>query len=482
MAIDLGTGSLKAGVIDENLTVLSRKSAPVATARPKAGVAEQSPRDWISALAKAAPAAVEAAGGPVDAISFAGHMSAPILVDAECRPLATVRTLADTQCTPYLSNDPSIATLSGNFDGTHFARAKILHAASEVELEKLATVLSPKDFLRVEMGGGFVTDPGDMANFLLLDLDTGAYSAELVSGAGLIDGALPEVQRADAFDGVLNGDWARRLDLLAGVPLVTGTGDMGAAAIGVGLGASCDAAITIGTAATILASLSERQPKLVGKLTHHLDGVGGKFALASHFNGGAVLDWLHRLSGTERPRDDWLRETSAEAQSRQSSGGERALPLVLPYLLGSGSPVFDRDETAKVLGLNAGHDMPDLLAGFQEGVAFDLANSIDVLSDASMATDRICLGGGGARLAGWPSTISDTLDRPLLRAGSDDPTLVGAAVLGFRALGQEVRGAEPQLGWSPDPRRVAHLRDRRAQAQALRKISLPPRARLLEER
>ncbi|MFV0333916.1 MAG: FGGY family carbohydrate kinase, partial [Tropicimonas sp.] len=457
-------GSLKAGVVDARLSVHALASAPVPTARPRPGIAEQSADHWFTALALAGRAAVEQAGGGIDAIAFTGHMSAPCLVNAGGRPFGPVRTLADTQCAHFLSQDAGIGALSGNEDGTHFGRAKILHGLSEVPARKIAGVLAPKDVLRMALGGSLASDPSDLANFLLLEVATGRYHADLCCSIGLAEGQLPALKAADSVDGALNADWAGRLGLRAGIPLVTGAGDMGSAALGVGLSRGCDAAITIGTAATILAAVPEVSAQLRGKLTFHLDGVGGRFALASHFNGGAVLDWLHRLSGTNEARNAWLLRLATQAAARAPT----ARPLVLPYLLGSGSPRFDRAETARIAGLSADHDMADLIAAFQEGVAFDLADSIDALAGSGIRTGRICLGGGGTKLPGWAGMVCNVLGRALMRPADEDLSLIGAACLGFRGLGAEVAPPGPVAGWAPDPAQVRLLRERRARAVAMR--------------
>ncbi len=462
LAIDLGTGSLKAGVVDESLEVVAVGSAPVPTARDAPGMAEQSAEDWLSAMARAGRTAVDGAGQAVDAIVFTGHMSAPCLVNTSGLPIAPVRTLADTQCAGFLSDDPDIAARSGNLDGTHFGRAKIVQALAQGA--KPSVVVAPKDVLRIAMGGTLASDPSDLANFLLIRAGADACDPVLSSGAGLTPAQCAPALPADALDGVLNDHWADVLGLPAGVPLIVGAGDMGTAAIGVGLGQDCDAAITIGTAATVLAAVPKVQPDLVGKLTYHLDGFGRSFALASHFNGGAVLDWLYRLSGTVEARNPWLTRLSQMAAARP----DRSLPLVLPYLLGSGSPRFDRGERARITGLSAEHDIIDLIAAFQEGVAFDLADSIDALERAGIDPLRTCLGGGGARLAGWGQTISDTLGRDLNRPANEDLSLIGAAILGFRGLGIDLSAPPHAPGWQSDPARGEKLAARRAEAVALR--------------
>ncbi|WP_163851847.1 FGGY family carbohydrate kinase [Pseudooceanicola aestuarii] len=470
LAIDLGTGSLKAGVLDTALQVHALASAPIATSRRRSGVAEQSPAEWFAALAVAGRAAVTRAGGQIDAIVFTGHMSAPCLVDGTGDPVAPVRTLADTQCTPYLSTDAAVADLTGNLDGTHFGRAKIRQALDEGA--RPVSVLAPKDLLRHRLGGSLASDPGDLANLLLVDIGSGAFHDDLITGADLHRDQLPRMMCADQRDGVLNADWAARLDLPQGVPLITGTGDMGAAAIGVGLARRCDAAITIGTSATVLAAMPDLRDDLRGKLTCHLDGIGGRFALASHFNGGAVLDWLHRLSGTQEARNPWLMRLSSAAARRPVE----TRPLVLPYLLGSGSPRFDRAETAQIMGVTADHDMVDLVAAFQEGVAFDIADSFDALADAGLGATRVCLGGGGAKLPGWAETISAVLARPLARASGDDLSLFGAAMLGLQGIGASVAAADAgpdgEPGWLPDPGAVAALRLRRTRVIARRSPTL----------
>ena len=88
LAIDLGTGSIKALLIDRQCSVLGSASASYPVDRPRDGWAEQSPDDWWNATADAVRGAVAAAGDvSLDAIGLSGQMHGTVLIDSAGRPV-----------------------------------------------------------------------------------------------------------------------------------------------------------------------------------------------------------------------------------------------------------------------------------------------------------------------------------------------------------------------------------------------------------
>jgi xylulokinase len=470
LAIDLGTGALKAVVFDEKLTVLGRASAPVPTRRDRPGEAVQYAQDWVAAMAAAVPQALR--GSPrIDAITLTGHMSAPVFTAPDLQPLAPVQTLADTLSAPFVTDTPKTARITGNRDAAYFGRAKIARAlAHDPALEAHGTlVLAPKDYLRCILGGSRVTDPSDAGNLLLVDPVTNDWSARLVAEAGLPPHLLPPILPSPTQDRGLSSEWAARFGLLTGTPLITGAADMATAALAGRVAVPGRVLVTIGTSATCLVEASAPPAALLGRFTFHTDGGGGGFVLGSHFNGGSCLDWFHALGGgMPETRDASLAALSRQAEDRAPSSDD---PLFLSALLGAGSPNFDSAERGGFLRLSASHDRVDLFRSILEGISLDLAHSLSVLRQSGFKIDHVLAGGGGMRLSIWPQLLADATGCEVKQAPTGDASAEGAAILALHALGHPVPPErDPRLINVPEPARHAHYRKRALDRERIRQF------------
>ena len=147
-------------------------------------------------------------------------------------------------------------------------------------------------------------------------------------------------------------------------------------------------------------------------------------------------------------------------------------PVFLPYLTGERTPHNDPLATAHFAGLTVEHGADALGYAVLEGVAFALADCLDVLVEAGAAPKSCMLVGGGSRSAFWAQLISDvtalTLDLPV---GAEIGSAFGAARLAMLAAG----GSEAEICVKPAVRRsFVHevsnaplLAERRARMQAL---------------
>ena len=77
VAVDIGTGSARAGVFDRSGTLLGRAEHPIAMRRPSAELAEHDSEDIWRAVCAAVKAACKAADAPAERVAAFG-------VDATC--------------------------------------------------------------------------------------------------------------------------------------------------------------------------------------------------------------------------------------------------------------------------------------------------------------------------------------------------------------------------------------------------------------
>ena len=90
LAIDQGTSSTKAVLVDDNGAVVASASAPVATRYPRPGWVEQDPDDIVSSVHTAAAAVLDGNPAP-DAVGFSTQRESAVIWDRRTgRPLGPV--------------------------------------------------------------------------------------------------------------------------------------------------------------------------------------------------------------------------------------------------------------------------------------------------------------------------------------------------------------------------------------------------------
>ena len=96
LGLDLGTGSVKALLIDTSGTVLGEGGASYPVRSPRPGWAEIGPRDWWEACARAVRTALGGRGASVQALGLSDQMHSVDLSDAAGRLLRPAVLWADT--------------------------------------------------------------------------------------------------------------------------------------------------------------------------------------------------------------------------------------------------------------------------------------------------------------------------------------------------------------------------------------------------
>jgi xylulokinase len=464
LGIDLGTTSVKVLALDARGDVIAVASSHHGLDNSLDGV-QADPEVWWRSLL-AALGDLDADLASVGTIGFSGNMSSVVLVDAMLAPVAPALLLADIRGSEQLDRlDADVRSRlvrgSGNEPQAVFSLSSLLWwAATDVAtLDRATAWLSAKDFLRARLTGVVATDPTDAYNSLLVD--AGSWDDALIGDLGLPHRLFPPLIDSGARAGSVTDVASDLTGLPVGTAVATGAGDVAAALAGMGGLPSTSLAVSLGTSATLTAGLGPvgARPRFAPEtgLTIHPAADGSWFALGSLLTGGLALNWLRSLAGP----------APIAAASAVPSAGDRL--VFLPYLAGTGSPDFIGAATGTILGITPSTTPEQLVGALLEAIAFDIAGLVDSLGTAY---ERIVISGGGGRVAAWPVVFSNVLGLPVDVLDEPDLSAVGAAVLGWRALGIQV---EPRAGRRevvPDPATAADWRVRRARYESARRLVL----------
>lgn len=175
LGIDVGTSSIKAILVDERQALLAEASVGIAVDRPRPLWSEQEPEAWWRATCEAVGQIRERHGArlaEVEGIGLSGQQHGATLLAADgsvLRPCILWNDgRSDAECRELLRRVPDFTTRSSNIPMPGFTAPKLLWVARhEPEVfARIATVLLPKDYVRLRMTGARVSEMSDSAGTL----------------------------------------------------------------------------------------------------------------------------------------------------------------------------------------------------------------------------------------------------------------------------------------------------------------------------
>lgn len=454
IGIDLGTQSVRSLVLDDEGGVRAVAQAEYPILTPRVGWAEQDPEAWWQATCATLRQAIAQAGIPasdIAGVGLSGQMHGTVCVSRDGVPVRPAIIWADArsggdaeELVAELGRD-RLGDLTANPIAAGFMAATVrwLLRHEPDTVRNTATLLLPKDYVRLRLTGELATDHTDAASTLLYDVASRRWSDEMIRLVGLDAGLLPRLAESHEVCGALTAQAARATGLAEGTPVVAGGGDQPVGAVGHGVVDPGTLLVTIGTGGQLFTPLDSPayDPELrTHTFTHAVPGRW--FAMGAILSAGLCLRWLRdNVYGGLGLDYDTLAASAADAPP-----GAEGL-LFLPYLLGERTPHMDAQARGVFFGLTLRHERRHLVRAVMEGVAFALRDCLDILRELGAAPERIIATGGGARSAAWRQILADVFAAPIATASVEEPAARGAALLA--AIGTGV------LDGFPDAARLA---------------------------
>lgn len=463
LGIDIGTTAVKAIIVDEEQRVVADAAAEHPTIRPRPGLAEQAPGNWIDAVRRCAAelrAAVPRAFPAIKAIGLSGQMHSPVLLDRDRKPLRPALLWNDSrgqdECRELTLAVPGIARLTGVVPMAGFSAAKLLWVRKhEPQLfARLTSVVLAKDYVRLWLTDEIATDVSDAAGMQLLDEARRRWAEDVLDAVGVPTEHMPRLCEGTAIAGHLRPQVAAELGLPPGLPVAAGGGDASTGALGVGCIDNDQGFISLGTAAVFVVVQSRYAPVPETMLHNFAHCIPDRwFQMAGMLNGASCLSWAMTLVGET--------DTAAVLSRVEERYRRPARQIFLPYLTGERTPHNNPSARGVFFGLDSETDRVDLVQAVLEGVAFSIREAQQCLAKAGARCGAPGFIGGGARSALWARIIANVLNTPILRYGAGEfgPALGAARLAMIAAAGRSVAetGLTPPVSETvtPDPAFVA---------------------------
>jgi xylulokinase len=412
LGLDVGTTACKAVLLDDDGAVVSEAGHPHDLRTPRAGWAEEDPRDWWRG-ATATVAAVLASRDPgqVRSVGVSGMVPAVLLLDEADEPLRPSMQQNDARATD------EIRAFAERFpEDAHFARTgatwnqqvvppKLLWIRKhEPDIWRRARrVTGSYEYITFRLTGARYTEANWALESGMWDPHRQAWIAPVLEAAGLDASALAPVRWAHEIVGEVSR--TADLGLRAGTPVVAGSADHIAAALAAGLAVEGEAVLKLGGAGDFLYAVRGFRPLRALFIDYHdipdLFVVNGCMATS-----GSLVKWYRDGFHPGVPYADLDR--AAEAVRPGSDG-----VVLLPYFLGEKTPLHDPHARGTIAGLTLFHTPAHVYRAILEGVAYAFRHHVEVLESAGHRIERCYVMDGGARSGLWRQILASVLDREL---------------------------------------------------------------------
>ena len=260
------------------------------------------------------------------------------------------------------------------------------------------------------------------------------------------------VQSTDIV-GYVTPQAAKETGLAAGTPVIAGTGDSTAEAISGGLTRPGNLLMQFGSSMFYYYCIDH---EVAGN-----DFIKGsnQFTIPNTYCLGGGTNAAGTLTR-------WVRDTFyADALQQEQNGGENAYAVmardaaevpagsdglvILPYIFGERSPLFDPLAKGVVFGLTGNHGRKQVNRAALESVGYSAYQHLLLFKELGLVPDSVTIAGGGTKNATWMQIVADITGTPIAVAETWQTASYGDAMMAAIGCGalkgfQELRSVMPQ--------------------------------------
>lgn len=441
LAIDQGTSSTKALVVDANGEIIAQASAQVHPRSGPGGTVEQDASELLESIMVAGRAAVADAGGGIDAVGLANQGETVVAWDpATGEPIGPALSWQDRRAvtiTDELAGHADrLAAITGLPLDPYFTAPKLAWLRREVGEGPMVSMID--GWVNRQLTGSFVTDAASASRTMLLELSSGTWSDTACEIFGIRPQALPSI--VDCAGGV------GETDAFGHVMPVTGLiVDQQAALFAESCFALGEAKCTYGTGAFLLANAGDTPAhsieKLASCLAWRLDGHSTYCLDGQVYSAGSAVTWLERLG---------LVDGAASLDEVGTAPPGNETPVFVPALAGLAAPFWSPTARGAWLGLSLSSTSDQLVRAFIWGLAAQVASLARVMgADLGAPIQALRVDGGLTRSSALMQAQADLLQAPVEVYPSTDATALGAAALARLGRGLAASPEEAVGAWKP---------------------------------
>jgi xylulokinase len=465
LAIDLGTGGPKVGIVNQQGQVLCSASAPVQIFFLPDGGAEHDPAEWWLSIDQCVRNVLSASIVPPEAIIAIGvtsFWSVTVPVDQRGEPLMNAISWMDHRGAPY---NHEIIKGFPNVQGYQLGKLLKylnLHGFAPTQTDALGHMLfikheraeiysrtykffEPMDYVNMRLTGKFAATQNTVLPMILVDnrkLSNQQYDPWLVKTSGIDPQKLPDLLPIDGIQGTLLPAIAQEWGLSPNTAVICGVNDNSCSAIGAGSTGTAEPAAVMGTSGHMAFHVPFKKTDIFHTVCTIPSGIKDSYLFwADLANNGKVYESFIKnfLFVDEAAGINGISRSMYERADRLAldvpPGSEGV--LFLPWFNGTLSPGEDPYMRGGFLNLSHRTTRAHLTRAVFEGLAMNwrwLRTPAEQLSGRRFQYWRLT--GGGALSDVWSQIMADVIGLPMHRqADARNNSVIGIGMLAFARLG-----------------------------------------------
>lgn len=442
ISVDLGTSSVRACLVNSNLSILFQAQEFLDFITDIQGKAEQVPDQVLDVSMRTISQAADYAREhdcAIQAICFSNAVSSLVQLNADFIPLGDFLTYAD------LRSYKEVENLRDRYQPDFFKKSAVpLHASywlpkilwlknnglRDNSTQYFCTI---KDLLVHRLTGRFVTDQSNAVATGICDAKTIEWYPAFLEILGLNSVNFPKIYPTTEKFEILS-EIKATLGLPEGTELILGATDGVLSSLGAG-------AVNPGQVTTMIGSsgacrIASDSPLMKeDNLTWSYPLADGIWIRGGAMNsGGLVSNWF---------LENFYKELDADLPAKIQKGLEeiQSIPagsdglIFLPYIFGERAPIWDEKARGVFFGIHAKHGRSHFARAVFEGIIFSLFSIFEIIQTGNSNDVEIRATGGYTRSEEFLQIQADVFGKQICVPEDHEGSAIGVAVLAFFALG-----------------------------------------------
>ena len=449
LGIDIGTYSSKGVLCRPNGAILAEARADHDMSIPKPGYAEHDADEvwWADfkniALELSAKVpdgdhiigvGVSAIGACLLPVNEDGQPLRPgILYGVDTRAVDEIETLEKRY------TREALVALGGTRLTTQAVGPKILwlkHHEPEI-YQKAAKFITSTSYIIYKLTGNYAIDAHTATEFNpLINIKTVSWDATFAEDITPLE-KLPTIGWSDEIAGKVTAQAAHETGLPEGTPVNFGAVDALAEAVSVGVVDVGELMIMYGSTAFFIFMIEKPVPTY--ELWLEAGAFKGQYEYSAGLStSGSATTWFRDQFGQDLLAKEKAGGPNAYAAlaevAAQAPVGANGL-IMLPYMSGERTPIFDPKARGVIAGLSLSHTRGEVYRAVLEGTAFAIRMNLEAMQKAGAQIKHGVAVGGGASNELWLQMVSDVTGIPQLLPEKTIGASYGDAFLAGLAVG-----------------------------------------------
>ena len=449
LGIDIGTYSSKGVLCRPDGAILAEAHADHEMSIPKPGYAEHDADGvWWADFVKIAQAlsAKVPAGDRIAAVAVSAIGACLLPVDKQGKPLrpgilygVDIRASDQIDQLEQQYGRAALVELGGMRLTSQAVGPKILWLKQhEPEIYQAAhKFLTATSYVIFKLTGDYVIERHTATEFNpLINIHTNEWDEKFAGGITPLE-KLPRLGWSNEIAGQVTAEAARLTGIPQGTPVTFGAVDALSEALSVGVAHPGELMIMYGSTAFFILVIEKPIPS--EELWMDMGAFKGTYVYAAGLStSGSATTWFRDQFARDLVQQEKEGGENAYAvlarEAAASPAGANGL-LMLPYLSGERTPIFDTQARGIFAGLGLNHTRGDMYRAVLEGTAYAIRHNLEAMQAAGTPFKHGVAVGGGTQNDLWLQMVSDISGVPQLVPEKTIGASYGDAYLAGMAIG-----------------------------------------------